>query len=486
MKNINKQKNSKKYAICIVAYQPDERLIQLYDNLNKTNYDFYVVVDDNNFDIQYLETKYPTFHFIKINEEDCKQKGYYGLNYYIKKGEPSGWEKAIYYFCENKINQYSYIWFLEDDVFIPHQNTLYDIDHLKNTQNIDFISKSNESFSAKWEHSDAVLKIAPSFLHKSLHISLICAIRISNAFLIKIKEYIQENGRMFFAESFFITLANEYHLSILNPDFMKTIFFRKNWTIQNILQHPHSIIHPIKNISQQVNFRSLFQPNTKYFIIPKVNDFKNILLSKNATSNGFHFIQKIGFIPHHKSTSNKFITITQDNTDFYFENIDIFPNETIFLNQIKINSLEDGINMAINLGFIYHFYENMITENYFLDDVTIQIVNIPSLIPFVQISSYSTQKLDEFLENMGNIGNPMKNIFEIYRYNSQMFDTNIKPFSNHEFKKLEKSVKYIKKNKKLFEDLIQHQTTLYKNVIENLQKNILLKIKTSNNFVNVH
>jgi hypothetical protein len=222
------QPSSNKIAICILAYQPDERLIQLYNDLSKSNYDFYVIVDDNKYDISSLEKKYTSFHFIQIKEEECIKNGYYGLNYYVKKGEPSAWEKAIFYFSTQKINTYPFVWFLEDDVFIPQKDVILEIDRHYYGQNIDLLSKSNETFNRKWAHAPAVLEHAPSFLSKSLHISLICAIRLSNKFLNKIKDYVQENKRMFFAESFFITLADYYHLTISQPQEFKTIFYRKN------------------------------------------------------------------------------------------------------------------------------------------------------------------------------------------------------------------------------------------------------------------
>jgi hypothetical protein len=484
MKNIKKTNSSlshPKNAICILTYQPDERLIQLYDDLNK-NYDYYVIVDDNEFDIQHLEKKYTSFHFVKIKEEDCKKKGYYGLNYYIKKGEPSAWEKAIYYFCEIKLNSYPFVWFLEDDVFIPQKNVISSIDRHYYGTGIDILCKSNETFTRKWSHAEAVLQYAPPFLTKYLHISLICAIRLSNTFLKKIKEYIEENKRMFFAESFFITLANYYHFMISRPKEFETIIFRKNWNIQDVIQFPNNIIHPIKNITQQVHFRNFFQSNIKYFIINETEKLKKELEKIHSTFLGFHFIQKIGFIHQ-----QKYMIITQDNQDFYLETIDLLPNQSMFIDKIQIDSMDEGVRFALNVGYKFNFYQNMITENYTdkKENVSIKIVHIPSFVPFVQMESYSADKLDDFTGMIQNIGIKINSFFGLYEYNSQLFGTTIKPFTNHEFKKLEKSKKYIKKNKKLFEDLIHHQTTLYKNVIENLQnKNIIIKMKTSNNFIN--
>ena len=95
-----------KIAICLLAYQPTRELLELYDGLYKGNtYSIYVVVDDNNYDTIELKRLFPDFHFIKVNEETCYKYGYTKLAFTVKKGEPSAWDKGIYYFCEeNKIN----------------------------------------------------------------------------------------------------------------------------------------------------------------------------------------------------------------------------------------------------------------------------------------------------------------------------------------------------------------------------------------------
>jgi hypothetical protein len=238
-----------------------------------------------------------------------------------------------------------------------------------------------------------------------------------------------------------------------------------------------------------------------------MHKFKNELENIHATFLGYHFIQKIGFIYQQKGGNiqnrlnadflgrplkgyiQKYVIITQDNQDFYIETIDIFANKSMFVDKIKINSFDEGITFAMNLGCTFQFYQNMISENYTdkQQDVSIKIIHIPSLVPFVQFESYSTDKLDDFTESIQYIGIKINSFFGLYEYNSQFFATTLQPFSNHEFKKLEKSIHYVKKNKSIYKDLIENQHKLYQYVLEELQtKNINPKIRTSNNFVNVH
>ncbi len=489
-----------KNAICLLTVKPDERLLKLYDDLTEENYDFYVVLDDNNSDFSDLSKKYPKFNFIKIKEEDCIKSGFYKLNYYIKNGEPSAWEKAIYYFCNFKLNVYNYVWFFEDDVFIPDSNIINHIDKTDASFSIDFLSKKSSVFNRNWSHSSVVLKEAPKFIHKYLCIALVCAIRLSNKFLQFIKKYVDENKKMFFIESFLCTLTNYYNLKKSTITEFDNIVFKKNWTIYDIINSPISFIHPVKDINQQVNFRKYFQPNIKYFILNNPNKFINNLKNINAKFISYSFIQNIGFVYSSDKNKNKYIQIVYkenftDNqylgTEYFLENIDLINNNKIFVNKININSLEEGINFAFNLNYKYDYYQNVIISNYFIekDDVTIKIINIPGLNTFVQFESHSSKNLESSTLFMNNdIGLFIKNYFDLFKYFSQYYNSDSKPFSNYEFNKLNKSIKYIKKNKNNYLNLINQQNKLYENTIQNLEKikNSKIKIKTSFNFIDIN
>ncbi len=487
-------KEINKKAICVLTFRPDEKLVQLYDDIDKSNYDLYMIIDDNQFDTNYFKSKYPNIQFVQIKEEDCIQNGYYKLNYYIKNGVPSAWEKAIYYFCEFKINDYQYVWFLEDDVFVPNEKTINSIDMKVRDLNIDFLSKSFNNFNEKWDHSEPVLKEAPKFIINKLKSSLICVVRLSNKFLQIIKDYVKENKHMFFVESFFPTLANYYNLNTYQPEEFSKIVFKKNWSIQDIEKFSNYFFHPVKDINQQVYFRKFFKPNIKYYILNNESIFKKELKDNNLISfEGYHFIQRIGFI--NKNQPNKYLIIIQNNYEYFLENIDIFFNskkeKQLFFSRIKINTIEEGVSTAVNLGFKYDFFQNMITENYLIEkyNSSIKIINLPGMIPFVQFESYSSDNLDKIIElfidnkNLININN----YFQLFLYSGQLFGSNYNPFSNFEFKKLIKSLKYVKKNKDKYIKLTKDQDELYNLVLEYLKKinNKQIKIRSSNNFVEI-
>ena len=62
-----------KIAICLLGYQPTNELLELYDGLIlEDKYDIYIVVDDNNYDIDDLKIRFNNFNFIKVKEETRK------------------------------------------------------------------------------------------------------------------------------------------------------------------------------------------------------------------------------------------------------------------------------------------------------------------------------------------------------------------------------------------------------------------------------
>ncbi len=129
-----------KYAICLLTFRPTKDLILLNSNFEDINdYQVYVIVDDNEWDIKDLEKNFPKFKFIKIKEEECKKSGFINFNFMVKNGEPSAWDKGLMYFSIINPNKYDYVWFIEDDVFIPKIDNIIKID--EKYPNVDLITK---------------------------------------------------------------------------------------------------------------------------------------------------------------------------------------------------------------------------------------------------------------------------------------------------------------------------------------------------------
>ena len=117
-----------KNAICLITIIPNEELLNFYDKIK--NYDIFVIVDNNDYDLSNLKSKFPKFTFVQIHNNECIEHGFQNTHLITYGKNVIGWDKVIYKMCLEK-NNYRYMWFVEDDVFIPHEKTLLDIDYNK-------------------------------------------------------------------------------------------------------------------------------------------------------------------------------------------------------------------------------------------------------------------------------------------------------------------------------------------------------------------
>ena len=101
-------------TICLICIKPHEIWCDFLNNFKK--YKIFVIIDDNNFDITFFKNAYTNISFVQINEEKCKNYFYINMNFIVFYKEITGWEKALYYFSVENLNN-NFIWFMEDDVF---------------------------------------------------------------------------------------------------------------------------------------------------------------------------------------------------------------------------------------------------------------------------------------------------------------------------------------------------------------------------------
>jgi hypothetical protein len=227
-------------------------MLQIMTLLEKyKNYDFYVFIDNNNQNISQLKNKYNKFNFIKIDDKKCFDQGYHHMTFSITK-TPVSWDKAIYYFSE--INDtYNYIWFIEDDVFIPNPLIIYNIDHTYPKYHL--LSKSNTP-SFTYDNPSWQWYAAKGKIDLPLFSSLMCASRISQNLLHIVRDYARKNKSLFFLEIMFPTLCVQNKLQNKCIPQLSTIEYRKIWKYQNI--KPYFIYHPIKDLTiQKIYFEQI-------------------------------------------------------------------------------------------------------------------------------------------------------------------------------------------------------------------------------------
>ena len=115
--------------IALICLKPEEPYLEFLNNF--TNYEVYIIIDDNSVNYTLLySAKHTNLRFIQIPDEICSQYGFTNVNNFGVLKHISGWDKALYYLSLNFKNTDSNtkIWFIEDDVFFYDEETLLRID----------------------------------------------------------------------------------------------------------------------------------------------------------------------------------------------------------------------------------------------------------------------------------------------------------------------------------------------------------------------
>ena len=162
-------------------------------------------------------------------------------------------DKALYYFCIEEPEKYDYIWMIEEDVFIPDVNTIYNID-VKYPES-DLLCRSNKinrSGEIKtWSHfKKLVNKIELPWCY-----SMICAVRVSKKLLELINAYAKEKKELLFCEALFNTLAYQNELAICIIPELSNIKYNNQVDLDLDTYNNEYLYHPIKDINTHYKLR---------------------------------------------------------------------------------------------------------------------------------------------------------------------------------------------------------------------------------------
>ena len=241
-------------ALCLLTKIPNQIWLNFLETFS--NYDIYVVIDDNSTDyVKKYGGLYKNIKIIQIENEICKDNGYTNCNSAVGFPDIIAWDKALYLFCELE-TRYCQVWFIEDDVFLDNEDVLIRIDRHCQHSCADLLTSFHElnldgNIWSGWNHwVNVVDRIAPPWAH-----SMVCACRISKSLLEKIREYKQSRGHLFFIEAMFNTIADQSGLNIQNPGELTTIHWNTTWNIHAI--DKRFLYHPIKCIDDHLYIRGL-------------------------------------------------------------------------------------------------------------------------------------------------------------------------------------------------------------------------------------
>jgi hypothetical protein len=234
--------------ICFLTVKPTKIFYDFCKKLKTNEYDIYICIDINEYNIPEYDNE---IKIIKFDRKECEDNGFKSTVLKFNNIACSR-DKALYYFYKEKID-FNYIWFIEEDVFIPNINTISNID--KKYPNVDLLCEANKTIYKKqknwlWKHVNEQIKIDPPYSS-----SMICAIRCNKKLLNYIYDYAEKFNNLFLDEVLFTTLALQNKLTIINPIELSTIVWRKKWRLEEIICD--NLYHPIKDINTQIKYREI-------------------------------------------------------------------------------------------------------------------------------------------------------------------------------------------------------------------------------------
>ncbi len=238
-----------KNIICLLAVRPCTKTYAFFKSIQmNTDYDVYIVIDDNTYTIPEYDG---VVKVIKINNQECESHGFKSSVLWFNNKACSR-DKALYYFTKKSID-YKYIWFVEEDTFIPSIYTIQNIDAKYSSDHYDLFSAKNIVIHEKqtdwhWSHINSQIKIQPPYAA-----SMICAIRCSKELCERIKQYADTYKNLFMDEALFNTIALQNNLRVLCIPELSTIVYQRDWDITDIVDT--NLYHPIKSIDTQYLYR---------------------------------------------------------------------------------------------------------------------------------------------------------------------------------------------------------------------------------------
>jgi hypothetical protein len=272
---------------------------------------------------------------------------------------------------------------------------------------------------------------------------------------------------------------------------LTNITFRKKWNLEIMMEHQNYLYHPIKNIDLQKAYRNFFEPNEYIFLmneniknriksgkeIKKVKDHliqtvlmkskdsldkmkiseewsvteQKMLFSKNETKS-FDLMKKDGISKIKREIYTDYCKILKEGEN------------RVFYYRFEVPSIKEACGYMYVQGYEYESFYMTIEEEYQYENVSIKIVNIPSVLEFVKIHSYSKEECRRCMEYLGLKEEEKKSFQEIIKETNQKFKDDINPKKSLEFDQLKKSLSFVKMNVDEYKKLINHQLLKYEKI----------------------
>ena len=241
-----------KIGIFFLTYKPNPCLLNFLPKLKSSNYDIYLVIDDNS--QKYLKIK--NIEILQIEDSVCINSGYYNTFYDVpltnltaEQSKCTAIDKAFYYFCLNS-DKYDYVWIIEDDVLITSLKSILLLD--RKYIGYDLLTSKNEI------NTNGALDWLWPLAKKNFNLpwasSMMNIFRLSKKYVELIKDYVNKNHRLEFPETFYNTFAIHNNLKLDTPKELSTCLWRKDWNPVDFKRN--YFYHPVKNFIKHEEYRN--------------------------------------------------------------------------------------------------------------------------------------------------------------------------------------------------------------------------------------
>ena len=251
-------------AICLITRQPAMQTLAFAQMLThdaaKDHLDIFIAIDNNSFNITLLNTTSP-LRVIQIPNEQSRRAGFHQTMHLPNIPAPiTAWDKALFYFTVLNRN-YSFLWLIEDDVFIASTRALLSLHRLYSSTS-DLVISANRlnrlGLRSGWHWWHTSGKFLPPWSSTMANVA-----GVSRRMLNAIDEFVRWRGFAPFHEYSFNTLALHLHLTMVTPTELSTLVYRVRHSFDSVRRSPNNFFHPVKNLQLHDTWRqqSVFYAN---------------------------------------------------------------------------------------------------------------------------------------------------------------------------------------------------------------------------------
>jgi len=248
-------KSQHKNALCLLSLNLDFNQLRFICSM-RNNYDLYVVVQDKILISKVNSKLTRMMSIISPCEKKCESLGYNGSTY-CESGiiDFSTRDRSLYFFSE-EMTEYENVWMVEEDVFIPSSETLLKIDAKYPSE--DLLCPKIKRLHPDWHWYKNALEELPD---QEVYTSMSCSIRCSNNFFKALKISANNKKYLEMDEILFANIALKNNLRAKYIEELKYIMFFNHQLPRNCFDgsfiDKNNLYHPLKNLNQQYNLRSL-------------------------------------------------------------------------------------------------------------------------------------------------------------------------------------------------------------------------------------